>query len=123
VQQANAFLVPVNLYTCRTYGQRITSDSDMVRSAGAITPALGTGGWNSELVLLNSWQVLSGYAHARPWALPLGSTLAVTDSEPNPTTGAIKVTAEGNSDRLLDTAFRAILVIENGVGWLNALST
>jgi hypothetical protein len=123
VQQANAFLVPVNLYTCRTYGQRITSDSDMVRSAGAITPALGTGGWNSELVLLNSWQVLSGYAHAGPWALPLGSTLAVTDSEPNPTTGAIKVTAEGNSDRLLDTAFRAILVIENGVGWLNALST
>jgi len=67
--------------------------------------------------------ILSGYAHARPWAASLGSTLVVRDAEPNPTTGAITVAVEGNPDRLLDFAFRALLVAENGVGWLTALST
>jgi hypothetical protein len=122
VQQANTLLLPDTPFTRRSYGQKTTSDSDMVRAAGAMTPALGTGGWNSELVLLNSWEVLSGYAHARPWSSPLGSNLVVRDPEPDPTTGAITVSAEGNPDRLLDFAFRAVLVVENGVGWLNAIS-
>lgn len=114
---------PDTPFTRKSYGQKTTSDTDMVRVAGAITPALGTGGWNSEIVLLNSWQVLSGYAHARPWSSSLGSNIVVRDPEPNPTTGTVTVSAEGDPDRLLDFAFRAILVIENAIGWLNAIST
>jgi hypothetical protein len=75
------------------------------------------------IVLLNSWQVLSGYAHARPWSSSLGNNIVVRDPEPNPTTGTVTVSAEGDPDRLLDFAFRAILVIENAIGWLNAIST
>ncbi|WP_111509550.1 hypothetical protein [Mycobacterium kyogaense] len=122
VQQANTLLQPETAFTRRTYGQRLTSDSDMVRAAGTSTPAIGVGGWDPELVLLSSWQVLSGYAHARPWAVPLGSTLVVNDPEPNPTTGTISVTPEGNPDRLLDMAFRALLVAENAVARLESLS-
>lgn len=123
VGQANALLEPPEPLTRRTYGrQHITSDTDMVKAAGSITPAIGTGGWNSGLVLLNSWQVLSGYAHARPWATALGSKIVVNDSKPHPTTGAIKVTAEGDPDRLLDFAFRAVLVVVKGIDWLTGLT-
>lgn len=34
----------------------------------------------------------------------------------------IKVTAEGDPDRLLDFAFRAMIMVENGIGWLDTLS-
>jgi hypothetical protein len=123
VEQANTLLEPPEPFTRRAYGkQQITSDTDLVKAAGAITPAIGMGGWNSGLVLLNSWQVLSGYAHARPWATALGSRIVVDDPEPDPVTGAIKVTAKGDPDRLLDFAFRAIIVVENGISWLTGLT-
>jgi hypothetical protein len=62
------------------------------------------------------------YAHARPWAAPLGGQVVVKDPTPNPTTGTVTVSAEGDPDRLLDSAFRAVLVVENGIGPLEALS-
>jgi hypothetical protein len=123
VQQANTLLSPDPPFTRRTYGQQTTSDTDIVRAAGAMTPPIGVGGWDPELVLLNTWQALSGYAHARPWSSSLGSNLVVRDAEQNPTTGAITVAVGGNPDRLLDFAFRALLVAENGIGWLSQLST
>ncbi|TFV61409.1 hypothetical protein E4P42_00460 [Mycobacterium sp. PS03-16] len=122
VQQANSCLAPSIPFTRRTYGQRTTSDTDMVRAAGKLTTAIGTGGWDSELVLLNTWQMLSGYAHARPWAAPLGSTLIVRDPTPDPTTGTVTVAVEGNPDRLLDFAFRAVIVAEVGVMTLEELA-
>src|SRR6476659_2733146 len=79
VQEANTLLNPPTPYTRRTYKNSITSDTAMVKIAGANVAALATEGWDPALVLLNTWQVLSGYAHARPWAYPPGSTLVVTD--------------------------------------------
>lgn len=70
----------------------------MVRATGAITPALGTEGWNPELVLLNTWQLLSGYAHARPWAYSLGTRMVVNDPEPDPVTGTIRMTANTHQE-------------------------
>lgn len=122
LQQASTLLSPDTPFTRKTYGRTVTSDSDIVKAAGAITPALGMGGWDPERVLLGSWRVLSGYAHARPWAVALGSTIVVTDPEPHPTTGRITVAAEGNPDRLLDMAFRAMVVVETGVRRLEKLS-
>lgn len=122
VQQANTLLTPPKPFARGTYKGNTTSDTDMVKAAGAITPALGTEGWNPELVLLNTWQLLSGYAHARPWAYSLGTRMVVNDPEPDPVTRTIKVTAEGDPDRLLDFAFRAMIVVENGIGWLDTLS-
>jgi hypothetical protein len=123
LQEATTLLNRPNTFTRKSYRSQTTSDTDMVKAAGHYTPALGTGGWNSELVLLNSWQVLSGYAHARPWAAALGGQNIVRDPTPNPTTGRITVVAEGDPHLLLDFAFRAVLVVENGIGWLNQLST
>lgn len=122
VQEANALLSPQIPYTRRTYKNSITSDTEMVKIAGSSTPALADGGWDSSLVLLNTWQVLSGYAHARPWASSLGTTLTVTDSTPHPVTGTIAITAKGNPDRLLDFAFRAIVVAETAISTMEQLS-
>lgn len=105
-------------FTRKTYRNQTTTDRDIVKTAGRHTLALGNGGWNSELVLLNSWQVLSEYAHARPRATQLGGTNAVLDPTPNPTIGRITVAAQANPDRLLDFAFRAVLVVESAIGWL-----
>jgi hypothetical protein len=123
VQQANALLNPPTPYTLRTFKRSITSDTDMVKIAGANVPALATGGWDPALVLLNTWQVLSGYAHARPWAAPLASTLRVTDSTPHPITGTIRVSAHGNPEALLNCAFRALVVLEVAVMELGQLAT
>jgi hypothetical protein len=122
VLQANTLLAPTKPFTRGSYKGNTTSDTDMVKAAGAITSALGTDGWNPELVLLNTWQLLSGYAHARPWAYSLGTRMTVSDPEPDPVTGTIRMTAEGDPDRLLDFAFRAIIVVENGIGSLETIS-
>lgn len=123
VQQANMLLSPSRPYTRRTYGQSTTTDTDMVRSAGVIATALGAGGWDSGTVLLNSWQVLSGYAHARPWALSLGGNLTIVDPEPNQANGTIRISPAGKPDQLLDFAFRAVIVAETAVGWLEQLAS
>lgn len=122
VQEANKLLSPATPYTRATYRRAITSDTNMVKIAGSNVPALATGGWDSALVLLNTWQVLSGYAHARPWASTLGSTILVTDSTPHPITGTITVTAQGNPEILLDTAFRALVTVETAISLLEQLS-
>jgi hypothetical protein len=122
VRQANTLLEPPVPITRKRYKDSTTSDTEIVQTAGAGTPALGTEGWIPELVLLHTWHALSGYAHARPWATALGSRLVVSDPAPNLVTGAIKVTAKGDPDRLLDFAFRAIIVVENGIGRLAGLS-
>jgi hypothetical protein len=123
VQHASTLLKRNPPFTRNSYRGQTTSDTEMVKAAGRSTPALGNGGWNPELVLLNSWQLLSGYAHARPWAAPLGGQVVVKDPTPNPTTGTVTVSAEGDPDRLLDFAFRAVLVVENGIGSLQAISS
>jgi len=42
VQQANTLLPPDPPFTRRTYGQQTTSDTDIVRAAGAMTPPSGS---------------------------------------------------------------------------------
>ena len=122
LQEATTLLNWPTPLSRRQFGDQTVTDRHMVEAAGRYTPGIGDGGWNPELVLLNTWQTLSGYAHARPWAVQLGSNLVVRDSTPNPTTGTITVAVEGNSERLLDFAFRAIMVVENGIDWLDQLS-
>ena len=46
----------------------------------------------------------------------------VRDATPDPTTGTIAVALEGNPDRLLDFAFRAVIVAEVGVMTLEQLA-
>lgn len=122
VQEANTLTNPQTPYTRRTFKNSITTDSEMVKAAGAHVPSLATGGWDPALVLVNTWQVLSGYAHARPWASSLGSTIVVTDATPNPLTGTISVTARGNPDALLDSAFRALITTEAAISQLEILA-
>jgi hypothetical protein len=123
LQEATTLLNRPTLFSRREFGDQTATDREMVEAAGRYTPALGTGGWDPELVLLNTWQTLSGYAHARPWAVHLGSDVVVRDPTPNPKTGTITVVVEGNPERLLDFGFRAVMVVESGVGWLDQLSS
>jgi hypothetical protein len=122
VQEATTLLAPANPFTRRTYANQTTSDTQIVRTAGSSVTVLGTGGFDSGLVLSNTWQLLSGYAHARPWASLQGSKHIVKDPTPDPKTGTITVAAQGDPDRLLDFAFRAVIVSEAGVMTLEQLS-
>jgi hypothetical protein len=122
VQEATTLLARATPFTRNSYAGQATSDTNMVQIAGASATALASGGWNPGLVLSNTWQLLSGYAHARPWASLQGSKHIVKDPTPNRTTGTITVTAQGDPDRLLDFAFRAVIVTEVGVMTLEDLS-
>lgn len=122
LQQATALQSRATLFTQNTYSGQAASDTKMVQMAGAVVPALSSGGFDPACVLSNSWQLLSGYAHARPWASLHGSKRTVKDATPHPTTGVITVAVQGDPDRLLDFAFRALRVVEAGIGTLEHLS-
>jgi fructose-specific component phosphotransferase system IIB-like protein len=86
VQQANPLLNPTKPFTQGSFAQR-TSDAEMVKVAGNAIPAGTTGGYDPAITLLNTWQTMSGFAHARPWATP-GREITGTD----PITGRFNVT-------------------------------
>jgi hypothetical protein len=122
VQEATTLLARATPFTRRTYAGQTTSDTQMVQIAGASVTALGTGGFDPGCVLSNSRQLLSGYAHARPWASLHGGKTIVKDATPDPKTGTITVAKQGDPDRLLDFAFRALRVVEAGISVLEQLS-
>lgn len=115
LQEATTLLGRSTPFTRNTYGGQATTETRIVQIAGSIATAIGTGGYDSGLVLSNTWQLLSGYAHARPWASLHGGKTIVNDPTPDPTTGRIRATKEGDPDRLLDFAFRALIVTEVAV--------
>jgi hypothetical protein len=117
VQMANALLDPQTPLTRRTFTRR-TSDTQMVTIAGAATPSLGVDGYDPAVTLLNTWQTMSGYAHARPWSAMRGRQFGDID----PVTGMQAVVQNGDPDQLLDAAFRALTVIQEAVRRLVALS-
>lgn len=119
VQMANALHDRQIPFTRRTFGQNTTSDTEMVRIAGAATPGLGRNGFDAAITLLNTWQAMSCYAHARTWATLPGKHAS---GETDPVTGMQKVTQKGDPHALLDAAFRPVLVVEQAVGQLVALS-
>jgi hypothetical protein len=84
ISEATTLLTPDEPFTRKTYKATLTNDSDMVRLAGASVLAIGSGGWDPSIVLTHTWQLLSGYAHARPWASLPGGTLTVPDPTPRP---------------------------------------
>jgi hypothetical protein len=115
LQEATTLQGRPNPFTRNTYGGQATTETQIVRHAGSIATAIGVGGYDSGLVLLNTWQLLSGYAHGRPWASLHGGKTIVNDPTPDPTTGQISITKQGDPDRLLDFAFRALIVTEVAV--------
>lgn len=122
VQQATTLLAPPIPFSRTTYTRTITNESDIVKIAGALAPQVGTGGWDPGIVLVQTWQLLSGYAHARPWAALHGGTLTVANATPDPTTGTVQMSAKGDPERLLDVAFRALVVAETAIELLERLS-
>lgn len=117
VDQANSLLNPPTPFTRRTFARR-TSDTDMVKIAGSAIPAGATGGDDPAITLLNTWQTMSGFAHARPWAALPSREITGTD----PITGRWNVTQKGDPERLLDAAFRGLAAIEAAVMRLVGLS-
>jgi hypothetical protein len=117
VQMANKLLNPEKPFTRSTLARR-TKDSDMVKLAGAATPSLGDGGYDPAVTLLNTWQTMSGYAHARPWSALRGRQLGAID----PVTGMQSAVQKGDPDQLLDASFRALLVVEEAARRWIALS-
>lgn len=122
IQEATTLQARATPFTRNTYTGQCTTDTKMVQIAGAAATALGSGGWDPGCVLSNSWQLLSGYAHSRPWASLQGSKHVVKEPTPDPKTGVITVAVQGDPDRLLDFAFRAVIVTEVGVTTLEDLS-
>ncbi len=117
VEQANSLLNPPTPFTRASFANR-TRDTDMVRIAGSAIPAGATGDFEPAITLLNTWQTMSGYAHARPWAALPSREITGTD----PVTGRWNVTQKGDPDRLLDAAFRGLPAIEAAVMRLVGLS-
>ncbi|SPM43617.1 hypothetical protein MNAB215_5843 [Mycobacterium numidiamassiliense] len=117
VQMANSLLNPQPPFTRQTLER--TSDTKMVTIAGSETAALGSGGFDPGVTLLNTWQTMSGYARARPWAALPGKH---PEGEIDPVTGMQKITQKGDPHALLDAAFRGLLVVEQAVGRLVGLS-
>ena len=115
VQQANSLLNPPKQFTRGSFASR-TSDTEMVRTAGAAIPVMG--GFDPAITLLNTWQTMSGYAHARPWPTLPGREIKETD----PTTNVQTVTQKGDPNRLLDAAFRALYAVEEAVRRMVSLS-
>ncbi|MUL75713.1 hypothetical protein [Mycolicibacterium sp. CBMA 226] len=121
VQQASTLISPPP--TSRgTYQKTFTDEIDIVRMAGAMAPQVGNGGWDPGTTLAQTWQILSGYAHARPWAALHGGTVTVKDPTPDPKTGLIVMSAKGDPDKLLDFAFRPVQVAESAVDRLAQLA-
>jgi hypothetical protein len=123
LQEATTLQSRATPFTQNSYSGQTATDTRMVQLAGAVVPALGSGGFDPACVLSNSWQLLSGYAHARPWASLHGSKTIVKDPTPDPKTGTITVAKQGDPDRLLDFAFRALRVVEAGISALERIST
>lgn len=115
LQEATTLLGRPTPFTRNSYGGQTTTETRIVQLAGSMATAIGTGGHDSGLILSGTWQLLSGYAHSRPWASLHGGKTIVEDPTPDPTTGKIKITKEGDPERLLDFAFRALLVTEVAV--------
>jgi hypothetical protein len=91
----------------------------MVTIAGGATPSLGIEGYDPAVTLLNTWQTMSGYAHARPWSALRGRQFGAID----PVTGLQAVVQKGDPDQLLDAAFRALTVIDEALRRLVVLSS
>lgn len=123
LQEATTLQSRATPFTQNTYSGQATTDTRMVQLAGAVVPALSSGGFDPACVLSNSWQLLSGYAHARPWASLQGSTHIVRDPTPDPLTGVVRVAVQGDPERLLDFAFRALRTVEAGISMLEHLSS
>jgi hypothetical protein len=118
VEQANSLLNPPAPFTPASFANR-TKDTDMVKIAGSAIPAGTAGGYDPAITLLNTWQTMSGYAHARPWAALPSREITGTD----PVTGRWHVTQKGDPDRLLDAAFRGLPAVEEAVRRLVGMST
>lgn len=123
VQQANTIRAPTVPFTMRSYSSQLTSDTDIVQMAGNCVPALrgGSAGWDPRVTLWHTWQLLSGYAHARPWSSLYGSKNVVKNATPSKT-GTIEISPQGDPNKLLDYAFRALRVVEAGVYRLEQIS-
>lgn len=106
----------------RTYADKFDSDSEIVRSAGSIVPIISGDGWDSGITLSHTWQLLSGYAHARPWASMYGGKNVVKNATPDEITGTIEVSPQGDPHTLLDFAFRALRVTDAGIDALKQLA-
>ena len=117
VDMANELLNPPTLFTRQTLARHPT-DTEMVKIAGAATPALGQDGYDPAVTLLNTWQTMSGYAHARPWSAMRGRRFGDID----PDTGLQNIVQKGDPDQLLDAAFRALETAEEAIRRLIALS-
>ncbi|MCV7442032.1 hypothetical protein H7K33_07330 [Mycobacterium paraense] len=118
VEQANSLLNPTTPLTRRSFAKQCTTDTEIVTLAGRALPAGATGSYDPAITLLNTWQTMSGFAHARPWAALPGREITGTD----PVTGWWKVTQKGDPNRLLDAAFRGLPAVEEAVRRLVALS-
>lgn len=123
LQEATTLLAPTASFTNRKYSEQLATESSIVQYAGSRVTVLDAGeGWDTGQLLLQTWQLLSGYSHARPWASAYGSKHVIVDDIPDGKTGTIQVAVEGNPDRLLDYAFRALRVSEAAIGGLEAIS-
>ncbi|AQA04255.1 hypothetical protein BVC93_19520 [Mycobacterium sp. MS1601] len=117
LQEATTLLAPPAPFSNKKYTEQLATESSIVQFAGSLVTGLDAGeGWNTGQLLLQTWQLLSGYSHARPWASAYGSKHVIVDDVPDSKTGTIQVTVEGNPDRLLDYAFRALRVVEAAIG-------
>jgi hypothetical protein len=108
--------------TIERFGRATTSDTDIVRAAGA---AIGADGrveaeWNSAALLVKTWQALSAYAHCRPWATLFDRQIT---GEPDEVSGLVTVTQTGNSERLLDDAFLCIRIVRSAIRRYQRLSS
>jgi hypothetical protein len=52
VHQANTIITPATQFTGKTYKDQITSDTDIVKIAGALASAMETDGWDPGIYLV-----------------------------------------------------------------------
>ncbi|MDV6247236.1 hypothetical protein [Rhodococcus opacus] len=95
-----------------------TSDTNMVKEAGALIDTTNLDGWDPSIQVARHWMMLSGYAHARPWATAPHKTWGLAQSN-----GMASVTIQMDPNMLLDSAYTAIQVAEAALNRYKTLST
>ncbi|GAC51140.1 hypothetical protein [Gordonia aichiensis] len=84
------------------------TDTGMVRAAGLLLePMQFIPGLQSDAELVALWQLLSGYAHGRPWAYQAAKTHGPTDAN-----GLAPTTISGDPELILGVAAIAVKLVE-----------
>ncbi|GJO37396.1 hypothetical protein NJB1604_02100 [Mycobacterium marinum] len=95
---------------------RKTSDTQIVIAAARALDPRAPGRFDVTAHLVSTWKYLSGFAHGMPWSA-VGSWKVLSQDDE---TGTLTVSVEANPDRLLDSAFMALIVAEKAiVCWRN----